>query len=467
MAYVMVVDDEPSICWAFREFLTGDGHRVSIASTAEQAIEDARVAPPDVVLLDVRLPGLDGLSALARLKGLCPTTPVVIMTAHGTMQTAVDAVRGGAFDYLPKPFDLDQVRRLVRRAIDSREAPSQPDRRDETPGLMVGRSAPIQQAFKQIAIAAACAEPVLITGESGTGKELVARAIRQHSDRASQPFVPVHLAALPDSLAERELFGHERGAFTGADASSPGLLDRAAGGTIFFDEIAETPTLLQAKLLRVLDGGEYRAVGGGPDRHLRARVISATNRDLADWARTGRFRADLYYRLAVLTIHLPPLREHPDDIPLLWDHFVGRIVASPSAPLDPDSKLGLALLAHDWPGNIRELRNAAENAARAAQGGRIHVDHLPASVTTHPIIQPENPADDLSRTIEEWAAARVDVAETEGTPLHEAFVQAVEGPLLRTLYTWSHGNQARMARVLGLHRTTLRQKLRRLGLDRP
>ena len=322
MPHVMILDDEPGICWAFRQFLGDDGHRVTVGSTAEQGLARAADDPPDVLFLDVRLPGLDGLTALERFRATCPETAVIVMTAHGTMQTAVKAVRGGAFDYLPKPFDLAQARTLIARALEARIAERGKPEPDEPVGTLVGAALPMQQVFKQMARATSGNEPVLITGESGTGKELVARAIHQHGDRARLPFVPVHLAALPEALVERELFGHERGAFTGAESSAPGLLDRADAGTIFFDEVAEAPPAVQAKLLRVLDGGEYRPVGGGQDRRLRARVIAATNRDLSALVRDGAFRADLFYRLAVLPIHLPPLRERKDDIPRLWDHVL-------------------------------------------------------------------------------------------------------------------------------------------------
>jgi DNA-binding NtrC family response regulator len=466
MAHVMVLDDEPGICWAFRGFLGDDGHRVSIASTAEQAIARIESDPPDVLFLDVRLPGLDGLSAMDRIKDLSPLTAVIVMTAHGTVQTAVGAVRAGAFDYLPKPFDLEQARGLVRRALEGRiEALGTANAAAAPDWAIVGRSAPMQMVFKQIALAAACADPVLITGESGTGKELVARAVHAHSDRAGEPFVAVHLAALPEGLVERELFGHERGAFTGADSARPGLIDRAAGGTIFFDEIAEAPLAIQAKLLRVLDAGEYRSVGGGPERHLKARVVAATNRDLADWARTGAFRLDLFYRLAVLPIHLPPLRARSEDIPVLWESFLNRAFPGRSHALDPDSPLARALLAHDWPGNVRELRNAADQAARASRGIAIRPEHLPPSVLA---VTPGKVAtvtsDEIDTALARWTLARIGA---EGTNLYDEFLASVEAPLLRAALEWAGGNQARVARRLGLHRTTLRQKLRQHGLDRP
>jgi two-component system nitrogen regulation response regulator GlnG len=458
MAHVMVLDDEPGICWAFRQFLGDDGHRVSVASTAEAGLERAGGDPPDVLFLDVRLPGLDGLSALARFRDACPGTAVVVMTAHGTMQTAVEAVRGGAFDYLPKPFDLSEARALVARALETRPGAAGLGPKAE-PGAMVGSSPPMQQVFKRVALAAACGEPVLITGESGTGKELVARAIHRHGDRAAGPFVAVHLAALPEALVERELFGHERGAFTGADSASPGLLDRAGAGTVFFDEVAEAPPAVQAKLLRVLDGGEFRPVGGGSERRLRARVVAATNRDLAAMVASGAFRADLYYRLAVLPIHLPPLRERPEDLPALWDHFLARARPGRADRLDPASPLARALRAHGWPGNVRELRNAAEHAARAAGPGPVGPEHLPAAARA--AAEPPARDDDLAAAVRRWVASRL-ALEPDDESLYDHLIESIEVPLLRELKDWSGGNQVRMARRLGMHRTTLRQKLRRL-----
>ncbi len=466
MAHVMVLDDEPSICWAFRNFLGDDGHRVSVASSAEQGIGRMAADAPDVLFLDVRLPGMDGLAALEVIRGRYPSLPVVIMTAHGTIQTAVGAVRGGAFDYLSKPFDVAQARTLVRRALELGRDPGIGGQESRTPdsGEMVGLSLPMQRVYKQIALAAACSEPVLITGESGTGKELVARAIHRHGDRADRPLIPVHLAALPEGLVEGELFGHERGAYTGADAARPGLLDRAGGGTVFFDEVAEAPPSVQAKLLRVLDGGGYRPVGGGPEKHLGARVVAATNRDLGEWVASGRFRSDLYYRLAVLTIHLPPLRQRPEDILPLWDHIVARLVDRPVGPIDPRSPLARCLLAHGWPGNVRELRNAAEHAVRAGRGGPIDPEHLPDAVC--PAAIPVGvAAGELDSAVSLWMKGNLASPDDEGPRLHDRLVRAVEVPLFRLVHALTGGNQAQMARLLGLHRTTLREKLRRHGLD--
>jgi two-component system nitrogen regulation response regulator GlnG len=436
---------------------------VSLAASAEQALQQAAADPPDIAFLDVRLPGLGGLEALERLRALCPRASFVVMTAHGTMSTAVETFRAGALDYLPKPFDLEQARRLIERAGESRPVrgttAAVPDR--EPPALL-GRGAAMQRVFRQVALAAASEAPVLITGESGTGKELVARAVHQHGPRPDRPFVPVHLAALPEALLERELFGHERGAFTGADRSRPGLIEEAGAGTLFLDEVAEAPASVQVKLLRVLDSGDYRPVGGGAERRLAARVVAATNRDMAAQVRSGAFRADLYYRLAVLTIVVPPLRDRPEDIPLLWDAWVERIAPGVHEPLGGRDPLLAALRARAWPGNVRELRNVAEHAVRAAAGSRITPEMLPESLGSAPALA--DGGDGFDAAVRAWTVARLGrVGGGEGD-LHGELVDRAERVLLEEAWRWSGGNQARMARRLGLHRTTLREKLRRHGL---
>jgi two-component system nitrogen regulation response regulator GlnG len=456
MAHVLIIDDEPNICWAFEGFLSDDGHRVSIASTAEAGLSKFANDRPDLMFLDIRLPGLDGLSAIERFRTLGPDVPMIVMTAFGTVETAVRAVKEGAFDYLAKPFDLSQLRTLIDRALATRSKHDRAPHSEQEPDAMVGRSLPMQAIFKQVAMAAACNEPVLITGESGTGKELVARATHRHSAAAKGPFVAVHLAAMPESLVERELFGHEKGAYTGAESARPGLIDLAKGGTIFFDEIAEAPLSIQAKLLRVLDGGEYRAVGGGQERRIEARVIAATNRDLITWSKSGQFRSDLYYRLAVLPIQLPPLRERPDDILPLWDHFMQSIDKSSFVPVEAGSELARRLLHHNWPGNVRELRNVAEHSSRQKR--------LPVFAAAETASELDSDTGKgLAVAVEAWLNEQVRAGEPTG--LYERFQRTVEAPLLQALFAKTGGNQAKMSRILGVHRTTLRGKLRELGLD--
>ena len=324
MSHVLIVDDEESICWALRRLMSESGHRVTVASSAEDAFDHVTHELPDVVMLDIRLPGMDGLEALGRLQRLGPQTPIIIMTAFGNLKTAVAALSNGAFDYLVKPFDLEQAATVVARALSrpaemARSAAAVGNNVDDE---LLGRSAAMQEVFKRIALVAPTDASVLITGESGTGKELVARAIHRHSTRCATPMVPVNLAALSPTLVESELFGHARGAFTGAAAARQGLLELADGGTVFFDEAGDIPASVQVKLLRVLEQHEVTPVGETQPRASAFRVIAATNRDLRAEIRRGAFREDLYFRLAVFEIALPPLRERVDDIPQLAERFL-------------------------------------------------------------------------------------------------------------------------------------------------
>ncbi|MBX7106306.1 MAG: sigma-54 dependent transcriptional regulator, partial [Gemmataceae bacterium] len=334
--FAVIVDDEEAVCWSLARALRTEGFDAEIASSAEAGLKLISAQTPDVVFLDVRLPGIDGITALARLRESHPGLPVVVMTAYGDLATAVGAVQGGAFDYLTKPFDLGRAIQLAGLA---RQRPGK--RANPTPDAspaddeMVGDSPVMQQVFRSIALAAAEPVCVLVTGESGTGKELVARALHRHSRRSAGPFLPVHAAALSPSLVESELFGHARGAFTGADAARTGLLALAHGGTIFLDEVAEIPPSVQVKLLRALESGEVLPVGADtPTRH-DFRIIAATNRDLARLVDEGKFREDLLFRLNVFRIHLPPLRDRIDDIPTLVAYFLRRFAPdSPTVPAE-------------------------------------------------------------------------------------------------------------------------------------
>ncbi len=313
MKHVLIIDDEEAVCWALQRALTKEGHQVAVAASAEQGFTLASECKPDVIVLDVRLPGMDGLTALGRLREWAPEAPIIVVTAFGNLTTAVKAVEGGAFDYLAKPFDLDQALDAVARALHRR---AQQDRRltDGPPepaagqDEIIGRSPAMQVVFKRIALVAPRDACVLVTGESGTGKELVARAIHRHSQRRDRPFLPVHVAALNPGLVESELFGHVKGAFTGASQFRPGLLALAEGGTVFLDELGDIPMPVQVKLLRVLEHGEVLPVGGNQPDRLNIRILAATHQDLPRMAAENRFRHDLFFRLNVFQIHLPPLR---------------------------------------------------------------------------------------------------------------------------------------------------------------
>lgn len=467
MKHVLIVDDEPTICWAFRKLLSGEGCDVSVASSAEEGWELARRRRPDVILLDVRLPGMDGLTAVQRFRETAGDVPIVVMTAFGSLETAVRAISSGVVEYLPKPFDLDQAAALVHRLLTppSEAAPTRESVSDAVGvtdrDLLVGSSPAMQQVFKQIALAAASDVPVLITGESGVGKELAARAIHRHSRRCAAPFLPVSLPALSPSVVESELFGHVRGAFTGAEGDRAGVFELVAGGTVLLDEIGDVPPEVQVKLLRAIERKEVQRVGDARLRTVDFRVIAATHRDLPALIETGRFREDLFYRLSVFQIRIPPLRERRDDIPPLARHFLqhcqerGRNF-SPAAVEE--------LLARPWRGNVRELRNAVEHAAIVARGREIGPEAFPAALGS-----PEPPLsveEELRSITRRWAQAELSASGRPAPlPMHERLLQIVEPELLRETLAAHGGNRAATAERLGMHRATLRQKLRRYGLD--
>ena len=468
MPNVLIVDDEPTICWAIREALVDEGHTAKIAPSAEVALwltaEDWR---PDAVIIDVRLPGKDGLSAMRELRLQIGAVSIVVMTAFGNLETAVRAIEGGAFDYLVKPFDLDHAIDVLRRALASHPAPTVTagDVLSEESGVLIGRSLPMQQVFKQIALAAANDVSVLVTGESGTGKELVARAIHRHSNRRDRPFLPVSIPALNPGVIESELFGHMRGAFTGAAEDRPGLFELVAGGTLLLDEIADVPLGLQVKLLRTIEQREIFPVGGTTARRLEGRIIAATNRPLTELVAKGAFREDLFFRLGVFQIHLPRLQDRLDDVPLLAEHFLAQIPpTAQNGPWRLTPRAVTALTTRDWPGNVRELRNAIEHAAIVARGGDILPEHFPLSAAIGGA-RSESTGERLHRDLKSWGASIAASLRHEADPqVYERLLQLVEPPLLAAVLDECEGNRAAAAQLLGLHRSTLRQKLRRHGL---
>jgi two-component system nitrogen regulation response regulator GlnG len=462
MSHVLIVDDEESICWALGRLFRESGHRVTVASSAEQAFECFAREAPHLVMLDIRLPGMDGLEALTQIQQLAPRTPVVIMTAFGSLATAVAALSRGAFDYLVKPFDLDQAAAVVARALvpptePEASAAAEPAHIDEE---LLGHSPAMQEVFKRIALVAPTEASVLITGESGTGQELVARAIHRHSARAATPLVPVNLAALSPSLIESELFGHARGAFTGAATARQGLLELSDGGTVFFDEAGDIPTSVQVKLLRVLEQHEVTPVGETQPRPSSFRVIAATNRDLRAEIRSGAFREDLYFRLAVFEIALPPLRERVEDIPLLAERFLSANLRSHAATRLTKAAID-ELCRRTWPGNVRELRNAVEHAMIVARGGAIEPDHLPPAM---PLAGDATDASAISGLVRRWAENQFRDPQA-AEDLYERLLDLVEPPLLEVALRTHHGQRMSAARSLGLHRATLRKKLEHFGVQ--
>lgn len=471
MSHILIVDDEASICWAFRESLSDEGHRVEVAASAEEGLELAQTSQFDAVVLDVRLPGMDGLTAMKAFRDCLGLAPMIVITAFGNLETAVRAMEGGAFDYLVKPFDLDQATTVVKRALQTRPVRERTMTEGEPSpagGLetLVGSSPSMQELFRNIALVAPTDVPVLITGESGTGKELVARAIHRHSARRGGPFLPVCLAALSPSLVERELFGHLKGSFTGANQDRKGLLELAHGGTVLLDEVGDIPLGLQVKLLRAIEHREVTPVGDGRPRSTDIRVIAATNRPLAELMASGEFREDLFFRLSVFQIHVPPLRERREDIPDLAEHFLRQ---SRLADIG-DSRLAREVLdvlrARPWPGNIRELRNTIEHAAILARGRPIQPEHLPDSVSQSSQSSP-SAGDAIPALLGSWTrkVAQNPAPSGENTLLYDRFLELVEPPLLLAALEHCRHNRAAAAQLLGIHRATLRQKLRRYGIE--
>ena len=446
---VLIVDDEPVVREVLRTVLSRAGYATSEAATAAEGL--ALFADPavDLVLLDLMLPDRPGLALLPELREKRPDVPVVVVTAYSSVESAIAAMKEGAFHYVPKPFRNEEVVHLVAQALEKRRLVAENlalkarlDSGTDFPE-MVGRSAPMEKVFQIIRQAAPARSTILVTGESGTGKELVARALHRLSQRASGPFVTVHSGALPPDLLESNLFGHVRGAFTGAVAEKKGLFKVADGGTIFFDEIGTVPLETQAKLLRVLQEREFLPVGAVEPVRSDVRVVAATNADLAKLVEEGKFREDLYYRLCVISIGLPPLRERKEDIPLLVDALVSRAARENDRPVPPVTPAAMkALLDHDWPGNVRELENVLERAV-VLGGGLVDLDQLPEGVRRS-IPRPEAlPADGL------------------------AFYDAVtryEKALLSSAMQRAGGVQKEAARLLELSPTTLNEMLKRHGM---
>jgi len=463
MGKILIIDDEEAIAWALRKACEREGHTALVAASAEAGLKLA-AEQPDAAFLDVRLPGMDGLTALAKLKAISPRTAVIIITAHGNLSTAVKAVEGGAFDYLAKPFDLSQALATLKRALERNTVtiPVVPNISLDTEDELVGRSAPMQAIFKRIALAAPTDACVMITGESGTGKELVARALHANSSRRHKPFLPVHIASLNVNLVESELFGHVKGAFTGADRARPGLLTLADGGTVFLDELGDIPLPVQAKLLRVLERQEVQPVGGSELQRVNVRIISATNSNLDDEVMAGRFRHDLFFRLNVYPIHLPTLRDRTGDIPMLAEHFLRRFATAGTRPQITEEAFA-ELRKRSWPGNVRELKNALEHAVISARGEPIRPEHLPVPSD---LGRAQTLRERLSHLVRDWARDRIVAANpAEPVELHAALLAEVEPALLREVLDQLGGNRLATGRWLGLARATVRKLIRKYDLE--
>jgi two-component system NtrC family response regulator len=467
---ILIVDDEQAICWAFTQLLQPEGYTVLVAASAEEGLEIAAKESPDLVLLDVRLPGISGLQALPKFKELNPDLPILVMTAHGTMDTAIEATKRGAYNYLTKPIHNEDALHHIRTALErrtlSREVVNLRRELENAHNIesLIGRTPVMQDVYKKIGAVASSSSSVLITGESGSGKELVARAIHAYSDRAKGPFIAVNCASMPEPLLESELYGHVKGAFTGAIRDKAGKAEVADGGTLFLDEIGEMPLSIQAKLLRFLELKRFERVGSTESVEVDVRILAATNLDLRVQIKKQLFREDLYYRLNVVSIELPPIRNRKDDIPILVARFLSKSKDT-SKPPEISADAMKLLERYDWPGNVRELKNAIEHAMILARDKTIMPEHLPAHILQS--LRGEDPrrGESLEDLIRQRTQLALDKAEgvEEGNAYGEINAD-VEKVILETTLKRVAGNQVKASKLLGIHRTTLRKKIEDYGL---
>jgi two-component system, NtrC family, nitrogen regulation response regulator GlnG len=458
---VWLVDDDASIRWVLERALRNGGMAPRAFEAAEPALDALRRDTPDVLITDIRMPGASGLELLKRIRDARPALPVIVMTAHSDLGNAVSAYEGGAFEYLPKPFDIDQAVALVRRAANAAlGAVSDAGGTPRIPELL-GRAPAMQQVFRAIGRLARSSVTVLITGESGTGKELVARALHEHSPRAGKTFIALNTAAIPADLLESELFGHERGAFTGADTQRRGRFEQADGGTLFLDEIGDMSLPLQTRLLRVLAEGEFYRVGGQTPIRVDVRVIAATHQNLEERLARGLFREDLYHRVNVIRIELPPLRARAEDIPDLLAHYMTvaaqELGVEPKA-LAPDTLT--RLMAHDWPGNVRELVNLCRRLSVLAPGTEVHLADLPAELSARQAAGPREA--DWALALAVWAERHAATAET---PLLDTALPQFERVLIRAALKRTQGHRQEAAKLLGWGRNTLTRKVKELDMN--
>ena len=476
MACILVVDDERLILDSFRLAFPGPEYEVLSAPTAKAAVELFISSRPDVVIADLRLPDMSGLELFQELHAIDIKTPVILMTGFGTASTAIDAMRLGAFEYILKPLDPDRLIPLVESALETSRLMRVPA---HLPGdkpviggdLLIGNCPAMQEVYRAVGRVASQHVTVLILGESGTGKEVVARAIYHHSPRADKPFLAINCAAIPETLLESELFGHEKGSFTGADRKRIGKFEQCSGGTLFLDEIGDMSPLMQTKILRVLQDQTFERVGGMETVHTDVRVIAATNRDLTAMIETREFRSDLFYRLNVYTIKLPPLRERGEDIVLLSEYFCqtfGKELNKRVTGIAPESQKWL--MDYHWPGNVRELQSAIKHSLLEATGPVLVPAFLPAYLrqsrgakreTVSPAVAPAAETSLKSETVDELIT-RQRFSHPES--LYDAVIEDVERRLIARVLDETGGNQTDAAKLLGITRTTIRAKITKLGI---
>jgi len=468
MSKILVVDDERNVLSAFEKLLGTQGHEVATERRAAAGLERLQREPFDLVILDIRMPGMDGLEALRQIKQQQPQLPVIIVTGQGTMETAIEATQCGAFDYQLKPFEPEEVLAVVERALEGARMMKghvAVDPEEDAPATeaIIGRSPGMQEVYKTIGRVAATDVAVLIRGESGTGKELVARAIYQHSRRSTKPLLVVNCAAIPETLLEGELFGYERGAFTGAVGRRIGKFEQAHQGTIFLDEIGDAPLAIQAKILRVLQEKTFERLGGNETIRVDVRVLAATNRDLDKAIAEGGFRADLYHRLNVVSIHVPPLRERRGDIPRLADYFLARFAREMDLdkPLLAEDALK-SLETYPWPGNVRELEHSIRRAVIFTRGYPIQARDLPFNQDSQGTGQTGEALAFSEERLFDLVRGYLDICDSDRAFDH--LVERLEHALLSEALRRTRGNRTHAAQLLGLPRGTFFAKVQKHGL---
>jgi nitrogen regulation protein NR(I) len=461
-AKILLIDDDPGIRDTLQSVLSGEGCEVAVERRGDEGLARAARETFNVVITDLKMPGLNGLDMIRQLHAAQPRLPIILITAFGTTQTAIEAIKYGAYDYLLKPFEIPQLLELVRRAVDSNRLMSEPVALGESTAgqdALVGQSAAMQEIYKEIGRVASKPVNVLIRGETGTGKELIARAIYQHSDRANAPFIAINCAAIPETLLESELFGNERGAFTGAETRRIGRFEQANHGTLFMDEIGDMTPGTQVKLLRVLQEKSLQRLGGKETIPVDVRVLAATHHDLEAAISQKLFREDLYYRLNVVTITLPPLRQRKEDLPELVRYFLGKYgpeLGNPSPSIRPEALEFLQ--SHPWLGNVRELENAIRKTLLLAQDYTINVDHVRAALNN------AGAADTADQPLGERIDDLLATAQRgELADVHARVIEFAERELFRRAIELARGNQAKAARWLGVSRITMKAKLVQFG----
>ena len=464
LRHIWIIDDDDSIRFVLQRALENDGMQVTSFSSANNVLGRLNDSEPDAIITDIRMPGMDGLELLSRLSELYPTLPVIIMTAHTDLDSAVSAYQGGAFEYLPKPFDIDDAVELAQRACDRHKEQTHKitDIASDTPEI-IGEAPSMQDVFRAIGRLSKSNINVLITGESGTGKELVALSLHKHSPRAGQSFIAINTAAIPKELLESELFGHEKGAFTGAQSLRRGRFEQADNGTLFLDEIGDMPAELQTRLLRVLSDGEFYRVGGHTPIKVNVRVVAATHQNLEENVRKGLFREDLFHRLNVIRIQLPSLRERREDIPALLKLFLNRAVKELEVePKGIRREVEEYLSTLDWPGNVRQLENTCHWLAVMTSGQTIHMSDLPHELQPNSVLQTEVSTQSWQDNLLNWSQQQL---ASGGTAIAEQVIPEVEKILIKAALNKTGGRKNDAANLLGWGRNTLTRKIKEHDIE--